>query len=476
MRFTAFKKITTFVLKLNKPLELDDYYRQIEILLLSSTASTFAIATALITVLLLLFCSAMISGSEVAYFSLNNSLLKHLERSSSADDKRIVKLMEKPGLLLATILIANNFINIAIIIISSFLLGQAIHVDSISPTAQFFIEVVLVTFILVLFGEVSPKLYANLNKLKLAQWMSRPMLFLLNALNPLSRLLVSSTSYIEKRLAKKDKVEKDVSMEELGTVIDMTMSNENGEESNKQERKILKGIIQFGNVTAKQIMTARVNVTAIKDDEPFEVVLKMAAESNYSRIPIYGKSLDDIKGIIYVKDLLQFIHDKDFRWQDKIRPAYFVPETQLISTLLEKFKKDRVHIAIVVDEYGGTAGIVTMEDILEEIIGDIQDEFDNQHDEVNYEKLDNGHYLFDGRTLIIDVCRILEINTSTFDDVRGDSDSLAGIILEEKNEFPEANELFTIEGYHLKVISTNKRRIEKVEIWEEEEIKEEDRF
>jgi len=457
-------------------LELDDYYRQIEVILLSSTASSFAIATALVTVLLLLFCSAMISGSEVAYFSLNDSILKHLERSTSPVDKRVVKLMEHPGLLLATILIANNFINIAIIILSSFVLGQAIHLESISSNLQFFIEVGLVTFFLVLFGEVSPKIYANLNNLKLAQWMSRPMLILLKAFRPLGNLLVSSTSYIEKRLAKKKNVEKDVSMEELGTVIDMTMNDENGEEANKQEREILKGIIQFGNVTAKQIMTARVNVTAIEYNEPFETVLKIAAESNYSRIPIYDKSLDNIKGIIYVKDLLQFIHDKDFRWQDKIREAYFVPETQFISSLLEKFKKDRVHIAIVVDEYGGTAGIVTMEDILEEIIGDIQDEFDNVHDEVNYEELDNGHYLFDGRTLIIDVCRILDVNTATFDDVRGDSDSLAGIILEEINEFPEEDDQFEVEGYFLKVVSINQRRIEKVEIWEKNEDKKEEQI
>ena len=274
---------------------------------------------------------------------------------------------------------------------------------------------------------------------------------------------MASTGIIERRLSKSSRQDKTVSIKDIGQVIELAVQ---GEDSTKQEKEMLKGIIQFGNVSAKQIMTARVNVTAMDMEQSFDELLDTAMESNYSRIPVYEDSLDNIQGIIYVKDLLVHLKEpKDtFKWQELIRPPYYVPETQRIDSLLEKLKKDRMHIAIVVDEYGGTAGIVTMEDILEEVIGEIQDEFDDEQSEITYTQLGKNHYSFEGQTLIIDVCRILDIDTNAFDESRGDADSLAGMILELKMGFPEAGEKIEIGNYQFKVVSASETRIEEVEI------------
>jgi putative hemolysin len=444
-------------------LETDEYSQWFELLLLNNTASTFAIITVVIAVLVLLLCSALISGSEVAYFSLSQRVAQQLNKSTNIIDKRVAKLISQPGLLLATILIANNLINIGIIILSSFALDQVISVDSISPNFKFTIEVVVVTFCLVLFGEVSPKIYANLNNLSLAKFMSRPMLILRIIFFPFSKLLMSSTNLIEKRLSKASRQDNSVSIQDIGQAIELTVQ---GEESTKQEKDMLKGIVQFGNVSAKQIMTPRVNVTAIDIEQSFDELLEIAMDSNYSRIPVYEDNLDNIEGISYVKDLLMHLRKpkETFRWQDLIRTPYYVPEAQRIDSLLEKLKKDRMHIAIVVDEYGGTAGIVTMEDILEEVIGDIQDEFDDEASEITYEKLGENLYRFEGQTLIIDVCRILDIDTNAFDNARGDADSLAGMILELKMGFPEEGEELEIEEYLFKVVTASETRIEMVEV------------
>ncbi len=450
------------IIKLKKTLEIDEYFRQVEIILLSSPASIYTIITAFVAVLILLLCSAMISGSEVAYFSLSQRVIQQLGKSSKASDKRIARLLEKPGLLLATILIANNFINIGIIILSSFALDEVIPNESLNSTTKFIIEVGAVTFFLVLFGEVSPKIYANVNNLSLSRFMSRPMLILRQIFRPLGSILVSSTSYIEKRLEKRSRQDNTVSIQDIGQAIELTVQGNEG----KQEKDMLKSIIQFGNVSAKQIMTARVNVTSIDIEDTFEELLTLATQSNYSRIPVYEDNLDNIKGVIYVKDLLYFLNKPkgSFKWQESIREPYYIPETQRIDSLLEKFKKDRIHIAVVVDEYGGTAGIVTMEDILEEVIGEIKDEFDDDADEITFEKLGENHYRFEGQTLIIDVCRILDIDTNTFDEARGDSDSLAGLLLEIKKGFPEQGEEIQVENYLFKIVESDETRIISVEI------------
>lgn len=448
-------------------MELDDYYRQIDVILLQSlTAGNLTVFIAFALVIVLLFCSAMISGAEVAYFSLSQRVVGKLRNSDKLSEQRVVQLVEQPALLLATILIANNFINIAIIVLSSFALGEVIHPESMSELTQFIIEVVAVTFFLVLFGEISPKIYASINNLSLATRMSRPMTILVLLFRPLSKILVSSTNYIEKRLQKR-RAANMISLEEIGHAIELTVQHDTDDDSIKQEKEMLKGIIQFRNVSAKQIMTSRMNVTFINDEATFGELLELATTSNYSRIPVfYDDSLDNIKGIIYVKDLLKNLDQpKDsFAWQESIRPPYYVPETQPIDKLLEKFKHDRVHIAIVVDEYGGTAGIVTLEDILEEVIGEIKDEFDKDEDEITYKKIGDNHFKFEAQTLIIDVCRILEIDTNTFDKARGDADSLAGLILEVKKEFPEEGSQEVIENYEFTVTAISERRIEEIEI------------
>ena len=406
----------------------------------------------------------MVSGSEVAYFSLSQRIINRLKKSNNIVDRRVADLVNKPGMLLATILIANNFINIAIIILSSFALNNTIPTE-LSRTTQFLIEVVIVTFFLVLFGEVSPKIYASMNNLSLARRMSRPMLVLMRIFRPLSKVLVSSTKYIEKRLEKRSRQDNSVSLEDIGQVIEITVNGDN--KNTEQEKEMLKSIIQFGNVSAKQIMTARVNMTCVDYDATFGELLDVAIDSSYSRIPVYyDDSMDKIKGVVYIKDLLKYLNkNKDtFKWQFIIRQPYYIPETQRIDKLLEKFKKDRVHIAIVVDEYGGTAGIVTLEDILEEVIGDIKDEFDKDEDEMTFKKLGKNHYEFEAQTLIIDVCRVLDIDTNAFDEVRGDADSIAGLLLEAKMDFPEDGEIIEINDYEFKVMATNERRIESIEV------------
>ena len=406
----------------------------------------------------------MISGSEVAYFSLSQRIINRLKKSNKAIDRKVADLVNKPGMLLATILITNNFINIAIIILSSFALNNTISTE-LSSTVQFLIEIVIVTFFLVLFGEVSPKIYASTNSLSLARRMSQPMSFLMRVFRPLSKILVSSTKYIEKRLEKRSRQDYSVSLEDIEQVIEITVNGDN--ENTEQEKKMLKSIIQFGNVSAKQIMTARVNMTCVDYDATFGELLDRAIESTYSRIPVYyDDSMDKIKGVVYIKDLLKYLNkNRDtFKWQFIIRQPYYVPETQRIDKLLEKFKKDRVHMAIVVDEYGGTAGIVTLEDILEEVIGDIKDEFDKDEDEMTFKKLGKNHYEFEAQTLIIDVCRVLHIDTNAFDEVRGDADSIAGLLLEAKMDFPEDGEIIIINDYEFKVMETNERRIESIEV------------
>jgi putative hemolysin len=446
-------------------LEKDDYYSQHAFIFLQSqTISDFGIYTSFFFILLLLVCSAMISASEVAYFSLSQRIINRLKKSNSITDQRVAKLTDEPGILLATILIANNFINITIVLLSSFVLSNTIP-TTLSSATQFLIEVVLVTFFIVLFGEISPKIYASSNNLSLARRMSRLILFLIRLIKPFSKLLVASTSYIEKKVSQKSRQDNTVSLEDIGQVIEITVNGNN--EDTEQEKEMLKSIIQFGNVSAKQIMTARVNMTCIHYDSTFGELLDMAIASNYSRIPVYyDDSMDNIKGIVYIKDLLKYLDkNKDtFNWQFLIRQPYYVPETQRIDKLLEKFKKDRVHMAIVVDEYGGTAGIVTLEDILEEVIGDIKDEFDQDEDETTYKVLGENHYEFEAQTLIIDVCRVLDIDTNAFDEMRGDADSIAGLLLEAKKDFPENGEIITINHYEFKVVATTERRIEAIEV------------
>lgn len=443
---------------------------------------TLEVVLGLIVIAVLLLCSALISGSEVAFFSLTHNDFEKLQQENSPSSKRILRLIEKPRTLLATILISNNFINIAIVIISDYVLSQTFPEVTFSNWAKNLIEsfhlqgylspesfatvirvtitVVAVTFLLVLFGEVAPKIYAKLNNVKLARIMSAPLVLLMRIFHPLSTILVNWTNVIERKLAKSTQTGSLTSREEIDEAIELTVRE--GQDS-KQEIDLLKSIIKFGDVSVKQIMRSRVDVVAIDFRISYTELLKVVKESGFSRIPVYDNDFDNVTGILYVKDLLGYLQEKkDFEWQELIRTdVLYVPEAKKIDDLLREFQSQRLHMAIVVDEYGGSAGIVTLEDILEEIIGEIKDEFDDEL-EVIYRKIDDYNYVFEGKTLLNDVCRILDLDTNTFDEVKGESDSVAGLLLEILGKLPKKDREVHYNQFCFKIVSVSKRRIEQV--------------
>jgi len=434
---------------------------------------------AFLLILLLLYGSAMISGSEVAFFSLTHNDFALLREENTKSAKRILELKEKPRGLLATILISNNFINIAIVVVSAFIINAIVSEVTFAAWAESFttafsyfsgseykvakvfefgITTVTVTFLLVLFGEVAPKIYAKIHKIRLAKQMSGVLWFLMRALNPMSRLLVKGTNLIESRLENHSSTS--TSREDIDEAINLSVGQEDDTE---QEIDILKSIVKFGDVAVKQIMLSRVDVTAINATATYKELLTLARESGFSRIPVYNEDFDHVSGILYVKDLLGHLgEEKDFIWQNLIRTnVLFIPETKKIDALLKEFQSERMHMAIVVDEYGGSSGIVTLEDIMEEVIGEIKDEFDDR-EEVEYQKIDDFNYQFEGKTLINDACRILGLETALFDEVRGESDSVAGLILEMSGFIPKKDSEYFHGNFGFKVIAVGKRRIEQV--------------
>lgn len=438
----------------------------------------------LITMFLtLLACSGLISASEVGFFSLGLNEVKELEDENSSLTNRILSLKERPRHLLATILIANNFVNIAIVIVAEQILriilgerrllewGQWLHdhllygistPQTLANVFNFLITVVGVTFILVLFGEAMPKIYATINKRKVLNIMAWPLSFLVYILSPLTNILVGWSSSMERKLASTSS-QNLTSKEDIDAAIDLTVTNTG--ESSTQEADILKGIVNFGDISARQIMHPRMDVVALEETAGFKEVMKTVRESGYSRLPVYGEDLDKIVGILYVKDLLGFSEEgDDFNWQKLIRKSVlFVPEAKKIDELLREFQLKRVHMAVIVDEFGGTAGIATLEDIMEEVVGDIKDEFD-QDEELDYIKISDNNYILEGKTLLNDVCRIIGENTGFFDEAKGDADSLAGLILEVIGSIPSSEKEINIGHLTLKVISVTRRRIEKVSI------------
>ena len=349
---------------------------------------SIGIALNFIVILLMLFCSALISGAEIAYFSLTPNDVEDLNQEKSKKALLTLKLLEKPNKLLATILITNNFINIGIIILSTYLTASIFQFPE-NSIMEFMFQIVVITFVIVLFGEITPKVYANRNALWFSKWMSIPLNLSRKLFSPLSYLLTSSTAFIDKRLKRKKEV---VSMDEIAEALELTTETD----PNEEEQKILKSIVEFGNIDVKEIMKSRVDVVAIEQKLLFEKVIDLVVDSGFSRIPVYKENFDDVIGILYVKDLIPHLDQKsDFKWQDLIRSAYFVPETKMISDLLKEFQYKKIHLAIVVDEYGGTSGIVTLEDILEEIVGDITDEFDD--DGNVFSILDEHNFIFEGK-------------------------------------------------------------------------------
>ncbi len=455
-------------------------------LIFLSTSSSIEILFEFLLIFGLIICSALVSGSEVAYFSLTANHVESLKHSSDRRKHLILRLKEKPRLLLATILISNNFINIAIVILSEFAIrhlfndGTAffewanvivgsnywpfgMEAPRLSNIIQFTITVLGVTFVLVLFGEVAPKIYAKINNVQLATFMARPLNFLMNIFGWPSRILVTGTNIIERRLEKRKKGSGFTSLEEIDEAIDLTVSQELYAE---QEIDILKNIEKFGEVSVKQIMRSRVDVVAVDFRTSFSELMDVVKESGFSRIPVYENDFDNITGILYAKDLLGHLQDKDgaFEWQELIRmDVLYVPEAKKIDDLLREFQRKHLHLAIVVDEYGGTSGIVTLEDILEEIIGEIKDEFDVET-ELKCKKIDDFNFIFDGKTLLNDIYRVLDIDNDVFDEVRGDADSLAGLVLELLGQMPETNAIVEYNNFQFKIVSITKRRIKDVQI------------
>lgn len=437
---------------------------------------------AFLFLIILLICSALVSGSEVAFFSLSKTQQNDIEEEHSKSGEQLLFLKKHPQRLLATILIANNLVNIAIVLVSAMVLNRLLPQEtlagwgeSLSMTGLFqwttaewianaieiLITVVGVTFLLVLFGEVAPKIYAKLNNQQFAKIMSFPLLILYRIFSPFSNLLVSWSNSIEKRLTSKT-ASSNPNKDDIDIAIDLTIS---GKPASKQEASILKGIIKFNDVAVKQIMCSRVDVVAVSKETTYRELMKIIRDSGYSRIPVYEEDFDHILGILYVKDLLGHLHeDEDFKWLDIIRTnILYVPESKKINELLKEFQAERMHMAIVVDEYGGSSGIVTLEDVMEEVIGDIKGEFDEEQ-EVEYKKIDESTYLFEGKTMLNDVCRIIGEEITKFDAYKGDADSLAGLILEVTGILPSKGKMIRIENIKLTVQTVTKKRISKVKL------------
>lgn len=416
---------------------------------------TMGAMIALILAILLLYASGFVSASEIAFFSLSPSDLSKIEENEHPSDLRIKALLDDSERLLATILISNNFVNVTIIMLCNFFFASVVDFGN-AKLLEFLLITVVLTFLLLLFGEIMPKIYSAQNTLKFCRKAAPVISVLLSVFKPVSNLLVHSTFLINK-LTRKRKVP-NLSVDDLSQALELTDKNEISEESN-----MLKGIIRFGEETAEEVMTSRLDIVDLEINTPFPDVIKCIVDNAYSRIPVYEESRDNIKGILYIKDLLPYL-DKgaDFKWQNLIRPAYFVPETKMIDDLLRDFQANKIHIAIVVDEFGGTSGIVTMEDIIEEIVGEINDEYDEE--ERTYVKISENVYIFEGKTLLSDFYKLAEIDPDDFESVAGDADTLAGLLLELKGEFPILHEVISFDRYRFEILEMDARRIVKVKV------------
>ena len=417
---------------------------------ISVHSPTISAIIAIVLAGLLLLVSGFASASEIAFFSLSPSDLNAIDEKKHPSDEKIRKLLDDTERLLATILITNNFVNVTIIMLCNFFFMSVFEFHS--PIAEFLILTVILTFLLLLFGEIMPKIYSAQKTLAFCRF-SAPGIWMFRSLfYPVASMLVRSTSFLNKHFARKNH---NISVDELSHALELTDKAELKEENN-----ILEGIIRFGGETAKEVMTSRLDVVDLDIRTPFKDVLQCIIENAYSHIPIYSENRDNIKGILYIKDLLPHLNKVDFRWQSLIRPAYFVPETKMIDDLLRDFQANKIHIAIVVDEFGGTSGIVTMEDIIEEIVGEIHDEYDDE--ERTYAVLNDHTWVFEAKTQLTDFYKITKVDEEVFDEVAGDSDTLAGLLLELKGEFPALHEKVTYDHYEFEVLEMDNRRILKV--------------
>ena len=419
------------------------------------TAPSVGAIFALALVIVLLYASGFVSASEISFFSLSPSDLSKIEEEEHPADARIKALLDDSEYLLATILISNNFVNVTIIMLCNYFFASVVNFGD-AIIVEFLLITVVLTFLLLLFGEIMPKIYSAQNTLKFCR-KAAPVIFVLRKLfRPISRLLVHSTSLLNKLAQKKKKA--NISVDELSQALELTDKSEISEESN-----MLEGIIRFGEETAKEVMTPRLDMVDLDIHAAFPEVIKCIVSNAYSRIPVYDETRDNIKGVLYIKDLLPYIdRGSDFKWQSLIRPAFFVPETKMIDDLLRDFQANKVHIAIVVDEFGGTSGIVTMEDIIEEIVGEINDEYDDE--ERNFVKVADNTFVFEGKTLLSDFYKVLDIGPDEFEEITGDADTLAGLLLEIKGEFPVLHEIIRFGNYKFEILEMDSRRIVKVKV------------
>lgn len=407
-----------------------------------------------LVIVLLLFCSAMISAAEVALFSLSQNDLTKLSQQNPTKSQLVSQLLQKPKKLLATLLLANNFVNIGIVIIFSFL-SNSFFAGIVSPIVKFVVEVVLVTFLILLFGEVLPKVYASRNNIKFSARIARPIWLLDQLLSPLSLPMRAVTVYLHKKLGRQ---KTNISVDQLSQALEMTSSDD----TTSDEQKILEGIVSFGNTDTKQVMSPRIDIFALEIEESFAEIYPKIIEKGYSRIPVFRENIDHIEGVLFVKDLIPHIHKKEFNWNSLLREPFFVPENKKLDDLLKDFQSMKSHLAIVVDEYGGTSGLVSLEDVIEEIVGDISDEFDDEN--ISYSQIDEKNFLFEGKMNLKDFYRIVNVDEEAFDDRKGEAETLAGFILEILGNFPKKGQKIHFSTVTFTVEVVDKKRVKQLKV------------
>jgi len=416
-------------------------------------APDFKIVIGFLVIIILLIGSALISACEVAFFSFRPEEVEYFKSEKDKKSKTILSLYNNPEKLLSTVLVANNTINIAVVLLAAYISSRIFDFSS-EPVLGFIINVVAITFILLLFGEVMPKVYASRNHVAIARLMAHPLVLLEKIFQPVTSLLIFSSSFVKKRTSPR---RSNISMDDLSDALELTS------DEFEEDEKILKGIVNFGNINVSAIMCSRIDVTAIDIKSGFDQIVPILISSGFSRIPVYSGSFDTVKGILYAKDVLPYTNNPcNFKWQALLRPPYFVPETKKINDLLKEFQTKKIHMAVVIDEYGGTSGIVTLEDILEEIVGEITDESDE--DELLYKKIDEKTYKFEAKILLNDFCKVLNIDEEIFDEVRGESETLAGLILELEGEIPAKDKTIEYGDFLFKIESVDKRRIKEIRV------------
>lgn len=407
-----------------------------------------------ITIAFLLFCSAMVSAAEVALFSLTQKDITTLYEEDSSKANLISKLLQRPKKLLATILVANNFSHIGVVIIFSFI-GNSIFSAIESPVLKFAVEVILVTFLILLFGEVLPKIYASRNNIKFSKFIANPIAILDKLLSPISLPMRAVTVFLHEKLGKQ---KSNISVDQLSQALGLTST----EDTTSEEQKILEGIVSFGNTDTKQVMSPRIDVFALEIDETFAEIYPKIIDKGYSRIPVYRESIDHIEGILFIKDLIPHIHKKEFDWNKLMREPFFVPENKKLDDLLKDFQRLKSHLAVVVDEYGGTSGLVSLEDVIEEIVGDISDEFDDEN--INFSQIDDKNFLFEGKINLKDFYRIVDVNEEIFENRKGEAETLAGFILEILGNFPKKGQKIHFSNVHFAVELVDKKRIKQLKV------------